>query len=483
MKEIKVNEKYVSLFIYAFMTFYPIIVFFIPTLAFINITVVIIVSLLAVIIMRLLKIRTIFIARFVILSFLLIVWCMAYYKILSDECLVLSLKTERITSIKGVAISDSKQVKNNMMTLTVRLDEIKDDNNDIRATSSGRVNVITTAQTPIYEGDTIVGSVLKIEDNVFNLRTIHKIRADDRFNIVGFLKDLRTSIISDCLDHITTLSRFSHSSVSWRARQLAILLIFSKTTDEGLLLKEKSRLIGLSHIFALSGMHLNLISSFLLYFASFFIPKNYRKKFVLPFLLIYTCIVGTSPSLVRSFFMIALITLFPSLKDYSLFLSLVLQTFLVKSSVSNVSFTLSYTSTVALVFLAKVVRFSLSSVLSCSKSEYLSTGISVLLLTSPFAIINFSSSSLYGVVLSGIAGVLVSINMVGGFIALILPGSIVASVLMEGSYYILEIIVNFFSKYPLSYSWCGYCILIAIITVLFLLKVYKLRRIKNSFYL
>lgn len=67
---------------------------------------------------------------------------------------------------------------------------------------------------------------------------------------------------------------------------------------------------GISHLFAISGMHVSLLTSILLKIFSFFkIGENRRYFFTCLFLLLYLLLVGTSPSILRAFFFFLLLTI------------------------------------------------------------------------------------------------------------------------------------------------------------------------------
>lgn len=65
-------------------------------------------------------------------------------------------------------------------------------------------------------------------------------------------------------------------------------------------IKEQSQSLGISHLFALSGMHVSILSGILLKFFSLFTKKTNAKKLVSCFLIFYLFLTGFPPSLIRA---------------------------------------------------------------------------------------------------------------------------------------------------------------------------------------
>ena len=107
----------------------------------------------------------------------------------------------------------------------------------------------------------------------------------------------------------------------------------------------------------------------------------------------------------------------------------------------------------------------------------------MLILSSPLSILSFANASIGSVFLTSAATMLVSINMIGGFIAILIPGSIFASFLMEGSYYLLSLMIDLFSKIRLTYSWSGYAIFVLGFIILTLLNLHRGAHLKREYYL
>lgn len=478
---VRIEGGDVSVFLRVFITSSPVLLFYLDGRLTLGIAIILA---LCALIALFLVIRRSFILfiRFLIFSCLLITWCFLYKSIIINDTLALPLEKANITTIRGVIIRSPSHTKGGKLMITLRLSEISDNNLGIRADASGVMNVIVDDSQDTYEGDEITAYGIKFISGLCFSSNIKKHKREN-VSVLTYIYDLRNAFVKDASEHILTMSPFSHSSLSNYARSLSRLLIFSKTTRGGSDIKDRARSVGLSHVFALSGMHLNLISGFLLMIASKFVPLKKRRRAILPFLMIYTFLCGTSPSLIRAFLMMAVLTLIPSLKDYSLFLSLFIQTILFKSSVNSMAFVLSYTCTVALVYITEMAYYALTFVCPHNISRYLSSGCAVLILSSPLSILSFANASIGSVFLTSVATMLVSINMIGGFIAILIPGSIVASFLMEGSYYLLSLMIDLFSKIRLTYSWSGYVIFVLGLIILTLLNLHRGAHLKREYYL
>ena len=420
------------------------------------------------------KCNKIWYLRFFVMYTLLFTWCVLYSSTVFGTDITYGIEKNNITDIKCVALKDSVKITYGRTFVNARLISVIDDNLGIESTASGSVGIILDKAVSIYKGNVFRGRVKKLNENTFTIRDV-EIRDEEKKSIfVNALYLLRNAFLKDAVDHINTVSTFNIKKVSKNSRRLSLLLLFSYREDNNFQFMKNAREVGLSYVFALSGMHLNLISNFLLFMVSFVLPISLRRKAVLPVLFIYTFLVGTSPSLIRAFFYIAFITLFPSLKSYALFFSLFLQTALVRESVSGVSFVLSYVSTVSLVYFRRFFKVLLSSFFSNDLSLYLSPSIAAFVLSSPFSILNFGYFSPYSLVLSPIVVILALINMVGGFVALFVPGSFIAGILMDFSYILLDKIISFFALQPFKLSWHGYFIIICFLVGLVLIKIVRI---------
>lgn len=416
------------------------------------------------------QVLKLYLINFAFLSWLLVFCTLSYNK----EPFFL-LKTESVSRISGRLTKDMTYTKTGKIFAVVRLKEVYDDRRGIASSANGVVNVLVThAKTEGLSGEDVEFSITGYKDGLFlaSNATLLETR--------NIAKKWRFAILSDMKSRLMHIEHSKNSTVSWYARRLSSLLLFADSLDEDFPLKNKGASLGLAHIFALSGMHLNLIASALTFLLMFFLPKRKVKFIVLPFLAFYAFLVGSSPSLIRAFLMRAVVVIFPSLSPYALFLSLLIQTILFPESVITVSFAFSFISTASLITAFSFFRFVLSSLFSNRISFMLSQGVSALVFSSPLSISLFGAWSLGGVFLTSFATLLVSANMIGGVLLIVFRHSFLASILLDSSYFLFDKMMDVSLYVFQSHSTVGFIVFLSVLFVLFLLKAFIYRKINKS---
>ncbi|MDC7219695.1 MAG: ComEC/Rec2 family competence protein [Spirochaetales bacterium] len=123
-------------------------------------------------------------------------------------------------------------------------------------------------------------------------------------------------------------------------------LLLGRTYRAGQL-KEEFRLAGLSHLLALSGLHLGIVSTLVFLILRFILPCRARGPVLLMLLCFYSYLIGLKHSFLRAVIMYGLFSLL-QLKDIKpvswkvMVLSALIQSFIWKGSYRSWSFILSY---------------------------------------------------------------------------------------------------------------------------------------------
>lgn len=410
-----------------------------------------------------------------LINLILLIWLLVYLASIYNKEPFFLLKTENVSRISGRLTKDTTYTKTGKTFAVVRLKEVYDDKKGIASSADGIVNVLVThTNKEGLSGEKVEFAVSKYQDGLFFASSM--ILPESR----NIAKKCRFAILGDMKNRLMHIEHSKNSEVSWYARRLASLLLFADSLDEEFPLKTKGASLGLAHIFALSGMHLNLIAASLTFLLSFVFPKRKAKFIILPLLGAYTFLVGSSASLIRAFLMRAVATVFPFLSQYALFLSLIIQTLLFKESVLTVSFAFSFISTASLITAFSFFRFVLSSVFSNKLSFLLSGGVSALVFSSPLSISLFGTWSLGGVFLTSISTILVSTNMIGGVLLLLFKHSFLASFLLDSSYFLFDKMMDVSLYVFKTHSVVGFLVFLTVLIFFALLKALIYRKIKKS---
>ncbi|MCQ2591631.1 MAG: ComEC/Rec2 family competence protein [Treponema sp.] len=238
---------------------------------------------------------------------------------------------------------------------------------------------------------------------------------------------------------------------------LALLCGSREYTEESIIGSFKNA--GLSHILALSGMHLSMFSGL----AMFFGKKIGRKKITfcirVTVLIIFVWFAGFSPSLLRAFIcsMLLLIATLANVKQPDTLLilcfSFILQIILSPFDLYNMGFILSYSALAGILLFNDFFRKVLSCFLPNYFSASLGASISAQTFTIPFSLKSFGSYSPIGIIATTFVSPAITIFIYSGLFLILL--SLIFPVLASPSgifinflYTIIKYMVAFFAKCP-----------------------------------
>lgn len=216
---------------------------------------------------------------------------------------------------------------------------------------------------------------------------------------------------------------------------------------------------GLSHILALSGMHLSMFSSIALFIGS----KTGRKKMTFAIrciaLILFVWFAGFSPSLKRAF-ICAMLILFASVASVEqpdmlliLCFSFILQCTLSPEDITNAGFMLSYGALAGILVLNKSIFKLLTKFLPGYFASSLSASTGANVFTAPISIKLFGSFSPIGIIATTFVSPLITVFIYAGLalivICLICPVfSNASGIFMNILYTIIKKLVLLFSKVP-----------------------------------
>ena len=220
-----------------------------------------------------------------------------------------------------------------------------------------------------------VGKVLKIDNkNLKNLTFIYLSElADGKYNVLGEFKELEKKENIDIISinrleveklEDSFLEKYFKNRVEsfiekgdryFKRVYRAIILGESREIPKEL--REKFNYVGVSHLFALSGLHIGIIIGVISFVSSkFSISRDKRYWVILIGLTLYFLGIKHSPSLIRAYIM-GVIFLFGKILyenidiEKSLAVSFIISLFLNPISIYEVSFKLSYLAVAAIIFI------------------------------------------------------------------------------------------------------------------------------------
>ncbi len=245
---------------------------------------------------------------------------------------------------------------------------------------------------------------------------------------------------------------------------------------------EAFRNAGLSHVLALSGMHLSIIGFLSAFFASFLFKRKILKIFIVLACFCFLVFVGASPSLIRAFIMLSIIAIAKIMYVKVNLLGVLALSFsfhllLFPEDAFTLSFLLSYSALFGILMFSNIFINFFNPFVPDALNSSLSTSLAATFSTLPIVAVVFKRVCFIGVASTCIISPLISIFLVFGIISIFI--SLFAPLLYEplGSFlnFFFELIINIvylFSNIPMlrleNVFWSNFLISLPLI-FLFLL--------------
>lgn len=362
------------------------------------------------------------------------------------------LETKRITALEGVLLEDSLLTKsaNQLLRIKVAWCEAADGSG---ASASGVCSALGSSDEILFASSTIrVVGAFHEESSLF-------IAEDLQIRDIPSFARWRRSVLEGMR------RRLEHSVGDERARSLAFMLLLGQSDSSAFPLKELARRTGLSHLLALSGMHLSVFLGLSTALCSLFLG-SYRAKragMVLPCL--FVLIAGPKPSLIRALGL-ALCSLLPfgsHGRRYSYLLALSLQLLWFPYSVGSLAFLFSW------------VAYTMIYIAPMLPAFPWKTGTLAVLAIAPVTLLLEGSWNAGGIFLTPVAGLLINLSMISSLLVLI-GGSSFARVLLwcDG---LLNDLLLWGASSNLVFGWKGYAIALAFVLTLFFALIYAKRNL------
>lgn len=218
------------------------------------------------------------------------------------------------------------------------------------------------------------------------------------------------------------------------------------------------RKAGLSHILALSGMHLSLVTSF-----AFLATKKWSKKvsdiFHLFSIIFFVWFAGFSPSLFRAFFCALTIFLLKmiSIKNvnmiYVLCFCFLIHIMIFPPHIFNLAFMFSYGALLGILLFSEFFSNALIKKVPPFFAFSLGTSLAAQVITIPISIYFFKSFMPIGIIATIFVSPLITLFIYIGLVLILIclifpPLNIFAGLIMNFLYNIIELLVSFFALAP-----------------------------------
>ena len=297
------------------------------------------------------------------------------------------------------------------------------------------------------------------------------------------LEDIKSTKIEDSFleKYLQTLFNRAEEDYSYGTKNINRAILLGDNTRIRKDLKEKIRYIGLSHIFAMSGLHIGLVIAIFY----FIFKKTIKNKRLIEILLLtsitlYYLSVKESPSFTRAYIMAVVYLLgklFYEKVDLgkTLFISAAVSILINPTVIFSVSFQLSYGAMIAIIYIFPYIRKINYKKFKILDYILFTTTIQIFLI--PITVYYFNSIQFLSVISNLILLPLSSFYITVNYIALFLENfylSFLLKPIVEILYKILIYLIDFFSELPyLSVEYINKNLIYIYVVVFVIIVIYK----------
>ncbi|MBN2050501.1 MAG: ComEC/Rec2 family competence protein [Spirochaetales bacterium] len=354
---------------------------------------------------------------------------------------------ERITSLRCVTLADSSLMSDGRYRDQCRVIRVHD-RLGMSASGQGRVTVFSTRKESFAQGSEVLFTGRLLETKEGDWLFFSQDSGGQVLRSPEGLYKLRRWCVDFTVEAFRPLRRGASGLLT------ALFLGIRDFLEEDHLFRQA----GCSHILALSGMHVGIITGFLSLLIRPLLGKRLSILFLYIFIFAYLFLTGFGPSLNRSALMFLFLSApsFFSRKPSSLqvlSLSFVVLAILSPVSVKSLSFQLSFLALGGILLIGRVVLPALSYLPPWLKYP-LSASLGAQLASSPLVATVFGIIYPAGMLASLVITPLVTLFMAGGMIYLLLDGmgcALPAGILSRGLEYLSDLlfhVAGFFARIP-----------------------------------
>lgn len=379
------------------------------------------------------------------------------------------LKTEDISEISGIILSSPARVGNgSYYSATISLEGAAD-TRKVYSSAKGRLKIMLPKELAEAYSP---GKLTSRSKNAFLYEagghcTFRGRLTNNTFYIRECTAAFWPSSWRGRLSHFRALCRlhFKRLMYGWGSGGgllLALLCGAREYTDADT--SDAFRRAGLSHILALSGMHLSMFSAIAVFFGNKAGIKKFTFILRISVLFLFVWFAGLSPSLLRAF-ICAMLTIIAAIAGADkpdllsiLCFSFLLQSALCPQDIHNAAFILSYGALAGILFTSGFFNRFYSKFSPKMLAGSLSAATGAQTITAPISLRIFGSFSPIGIVSSTVVSPFVTIFIYSGLILIIL--SLIFPILSKPSgifinfqYTVIKHLVNLFSLVP---NWSQY---------------------------
>ena len=332
----------------------------------------------------------------------------------------LGFDADRVTAVSGVLLEDPRTLQGGSGLGVLRLDSISG-RGGLRSSAAGNLTVFFPAASiprlkEFGRGCEIYADGVYVENDrgpSFRASSVHIVSS------APSLEQFRSSLRMKLLDKFQ--ARQGDEPIVWGG--LASALLLGVRDDLNADLSEGFRNSGCSHILALSGMHLAILSGVLAFLIRRPLGIRWASLFGAVFIVFYVFVAGSQPSLVRAaiMYLIGTFMLWGFLRANALSLlgmAFIVQLIFQSQTGVSLSFILSYLALFGILTLGENIRSLFRGRLPEALSGVLSASLGAFIVTSPVVALFFGSLRPIGILAGLVLAPISSLFMVLSLAAL-----------------------------------------------------------------
>lgn len=381
------------------------------------------------------------------------------------------IPSENISSLNGkIASNPVKTSSGNMYSATFSVEEAISLRGE-KSSSKGNVHllipdVLVEACYPgkLYTSSKKYGNVSLFEQgSYFELNVICLDSSENLFKVTaGKEKKIENPVLKNKISRFRGICRlqFKRLMYGWGKAGGLLLALLSGSreyTEKSLSLAFTDA--GLSHILALSGMHLNLFGSLAFFFGNRFLKKSKADFFQLTAIVFFVWFAGISPSLCRALISSMLIFFNSLLKIKTadgltvLSLTFLIQSIIFPEHIHSPAFILSYSALCGIILFGKLFKNLFSRRFFPNFASALGDSAAAQLCTAPVSLKFWGKFAPAGIIscvfVSPLVLFFLYVGAAGTVLCLFLPFlSGAFNVIMNATYSLIFYTVVFFSRFP-----------------------------------
>ncbi|MBO7429750.1 MAG: ComEC/Rec2 family competence protein [Spirochaetia bacterium] len=360
------------------------------------------------------------------------------------EEVLLPKSLSKATALEGVLTSDARRTSRGSYIYELKLEKVYMQN--ISQTMSCSVTVFASAEKGFW-GDMVRFDKAKLgkDGKSFSARKIVQLGSRNRF---FFIRRAAVKAFTEKIQLVYGQKSF-----------LAEALLTGSRDNLDPMLKEQFRRAGVSHVLALSGMHLGIIALFVFFIVRRFSGPRLSILAVNVVNVLYLLMAGISPSLLRAVIMFALVSLGKLIGNKASLMRILVFTFSLSLMIFpgyffSLSFQLSFLALAGILLFTAPISDFLERFMPDLIATGLACSLAAVIMTAPVTFYNFGVVYPAGIIASMVISPVVTLYMCLGLGCVLVPTQLLVSLgllqqpLFTLFYRLIELIVRWASFIP-----------------------------------